>query len=136
MNRNKSYVDPRDFGVVGDGVTDDTLAWQAALDYSASTGLPLVVTGMNLNVDSERIVTPVWTLQDEPRQRTEIISVPKDGDDYPENEFVCSCGRGPYRLWWNGGELDNLKCECGLWYYGRHERTIIKVDRKGPYDED
>lgn len=63
-----------------------------------------------------------------------MSTTPKDGDTFADyGDFFCSCGRGPYKLWWNGGELDSRKCACGLWYYGEHQRTLIRVNRKGPY---
>lgn len=41
-SRLSSGIDPRDFGARFNGRTDDTAAWQAAIDKAARTGIPLV----------------------------------------------------------------------------------------------
>jgi len=43
-------VDPRDFGAVFDGRSDDTRAWQAAVDHAAARGLPVVASGPGISV--------------------------------------------------------------------------------------
>jgi len=39
----QEFVSVKDFGAVGDGVTDDTASFQAALDFQASSGSPIYV---------------------------------------------------------------------------------------------
>lgn len=38
------YLNPREFGALGDGITDDTKAVQTAIDKSAETGMPVYIT--------------------------------------------------------------------------------------------
>jgi hypothetical protein len=46
----QASVDPRRFGAKFDGVTDDTFAWQAAIDYSALNRIPLIVRAPGTSV--------------------------------------------------------------------------------------
>ena len=48
-------VNVKDFGAVGDGVTDDTAAIQAAINYCVANGLNLTVSGMCLLTSSVNI---------------------------------------------------------------------------------
>lgn len=42
--------------------------------------------------------------------------------------FTClRCGK-PVTLWWNGGELDNKQCSCGVGYSGQHVTTVIVAE--------
>jgi hypothetical protein len=43
-------VDPRDFGALFDGHSDDTPAWQAAVDHASARGLPVVARGPGTSV--------------------------------------------------------------------------------------
>lgn len=54
-NRLAEFVLTSDFGAVGDGVTDDTAAVQAAVDYCIGNNKNLLVSGMCLLTDSINI---------------------------------------------------------------------------------
>lgn len=44
---------------------------------------------------------------------------PSDGE-----EVLCDCGR-PFNMYWNGGELDEHLCECGIRWQGEHRTTVL-----------
>ena len=52
---------------------------------------------------------------------------------YPDDPVVCVCGER-FRLYWNGGELDNFTCKCGRVYYGEHRDTVMVVLEPGERD--
>jgi hypothetical protein len=55
----EQYVSVNDFGAVGDGVTDDTDAIQAAIDYASSLGVPTTVTAA---AGGQYLITPQTTI--------------------------------------------------------------------------
>jgi hypothetical protein len=54
----RDVVSVKDFGAVGDGVTDDTAAIQAALDHSIATGKKLIFTNGDYLFTSLAVITP------------------------------------------------------------------------------
>lgn len=48
--------------------------------------------------------------------------------EFAVGDVTCECGRGFY-LWWNGGELDEHQCECGLFYRTEHRSTVLTIRR-------
>jgi hypothetical protein len=65
----QEFVSAADFGAVGDGVTDDTVALQAAIDYcigvpGSKTPTPLLLTGKYFITSSLNIDMPVGAIYD------------------------------------------------------------------------
>lgn len=58
--------------------------------------------------------------------------------DYPTPEpFPCACGKATIQMWWNGGELDDVRCkECGRQYQGKHIITVAVVRPGSPTEGD
>lgn len=52
LSKNRDLLSIKDFGAVGDGVTNDTAAIQAALDYSSSKGVGLFAPSGRYRVDT------------------------------------------------------------------------------------
>lgn len=48
---------------------------------------------------------------------------------YPDGEAICKCGR-TFMMNWNGGELDEHHCECGLHYWGEHRAVVMIISDK------
>jgi hypothetical protein len=59
-NRFADVVNVKDFGAVGDGVTDDTAALKSAVSFASSKngGAVFIPSGMNLLIDSDNIILP------------------------------------------------------------------------------
>ncbi len=54
------YIDPVAYGAVGDGVTDDSLAWTDALAAAVATGLPIFGGGRTYLVSRQGSYTLAW----------------------------------------------------------------------------
>lgn len=51
-------------------------------------------------------------------------------NDFEHGPFECvRCGR-ELMLWWNGGELDETRCKCGMFY----KQEYVQIDLVG-YEE-
>lgn len=57
LNRLRTAVSATDHGAIGDGIADDTMALQAAVDEATLTGLPLHLSGVNYRVTQEITAT-------------------------------------------------------------------------------
>ena len=47
-------------------------------------------------------------------------------EDFESGEYVCSCGE-EFTLYFNGGELDQHVCKCGLIYRTECQRIDLVV---------
>lgn len=53
---------------------------------------------------------------------------------YPDSQpFACVCGKKVV-MYWNGGELDDVRCKCGRTYYGEHRETVVVILEPGEPD--
>jgi hypothetical protein len=50
--------------------------------------------------------------------------------EYPDVDVTCVCGE-KFKMWWNGGELDQHDCKCGRKYYGEHKETVMVILEPG-----
>ncbi len=58
VGQGELVLNVRDFGAVGDGVTDDTAAIQAALDVASANGCTVLVPGPNRTYLASQLVLP------------------------------------------------------------------------------
>lgn len=56
----------------------------------------------------------------------EIKRVP----NFESGEVICECGE-KFTLWFNGGELDEHKCKCGLLYRTECQQIDLVVYKAG-----
>ena len=104
-SRLQDYVSVKDFGAVGDGVTDDTASFQAALDFQASSGSPIYVPAGEYLCGSLTYSTRVILFGSAP-DRSEL-SGPISKIIYTETTgflFSAAVGGDPY-----GTVIENLK---------------------------
>lgn len=93
----------RDFGAVGDGVADDTKAFQEAIRATAS-GAILVPAGRYLITDFVTIDKPNLVLRGEGRDRT-VLWFPKTLTDVKPNWGETTTGTRTSNYSWSGGFL-------------------------------
>ena len=68
QGRLQDFVSVKDFGAVGDGVTDDTVAIQAAIDYAVSGKGKLIIPKANYRITSTLTVAQPITIDGEMSQ--------------------------------------------------------------------
>ena len=97
------YLDVREFGAVGDGVTDDTAAVQAAIDKGAKTGQAVYISPGRYSV-GELTLYPGSTLRSEPQWgfKHETIGAAVLVQRYEDQKCILNVSYA------NGAELDGL----------------------------
>jgi len=62
----KHYVDPMDYGCVGDGSTDDTACWTAAIASAISLNTPLICPAFTFAVSKQGTTSYAWDGRNHP----------------------------------------------------------------------
>ncbi|MFD2932530.1 glycosyl hydrolase family 28-related protein [Spirosoma flavum] len=97
------YIDVRNYGAKGNGVTDDTQAFQKAIDYANTSGIKLVMVSRgNYKITNTIIVRSGVTLQGAPKipfkanfaMDFALISVKTQQGNIKKSVFVIEMGAG------------------------------------------
>jgi len=73
-SKNADYVSVKDFGAVGDGVTNDTAAFQAAL--AATSGLALYIPAGNYKIVSDLVCNGTMAIYGDGANQTQLTFAP------------------------------------------------------------
>jgi len=116
LSKFSDFISVKDFGAVGDNVTDDTAALQAAIDYGYAN-LKTVYVPSGQYICSNIVTYPATTLIGQGRQTT-----------------IFRCKAGTLGLWWDAATFGASKLTMyGLAWYGNDELGVTYGLRAGKF---
>jgi hypothetical protein len=130
LNTINGTVNVKDFGAVGDGVTDDTAAFNAAAAAAGSTGGVFVPKGTYLI--SAPTTTSVWTLQTG-AVITGLPVVSNGPFTFPDTQRLTGrifASVNGFNIGWRLGDSDPW-CERTVWPYSESIAELAVISSKG-----